>query len=558
MKGMFKRALAGVAAAAIAVTGLALGAGAATAAAADPSIVITGATEGSTYTAYRIASYKSAQAVDTDGNQVLDAVTNVDMDTDPTNAGFVSQAIENAGIGPVDATYTDNPAAWLALQDEESLRLFAEVFQNLIDDEDADDPTQSGDSATVAEDATSTTLHPRAEGWYVVTDSQGRAMVVSTGITVKGETSDKDVTYKKLVKLDDEGNVESSQALGTVVAKPKSTPIPEKDPADFTAVGVGDSKKFTITVDVPTLSGYKEYKGFTVTDTASKGLQMPAASAYVVKIGNEALTLNDDYTITPTGGPSTEDGTVTVIKFVDLVATLKNHNLTDDGSLKITIEYTAEITADADDDSVSNQVSVTDPYSSTSGTPVPGETVEIPVGRIEFTKTGVDDPTGLQGATFNVKKGEATLLFTYDAEGGYYMYAGPDAQPSETVKADVVSGAGGKVVIKGLPVDDYTVVETATNTDKGYSNNFLPTFTVTVQNDGGFALVEGSDILGLATAGMGEKAYEIRVLNVKSITQLPVTGAAGITMFVVLGLLIAGAGVTVYMKSRNVKRALRG
>lgn len=554
LKGMLKRALGVVAAAAMAVTGAVALSGTANATAETPGIVITGATEGSKYTAYKIASFKNAQAVDTNGDSALDAVTNVDMDTDPTNTGFVSQAIENAGIGPVDATYTDNPAAWLALQDEESLRLFAEEFQNLIDDEDADDPTQSGDSATVAEDATSTTLHPGAEGWYVVTDSQGRAMVVSTGITVKGETSDKDVTYKKLVKLDDEGNVESSQALGTVVAKPKSTPIPEKDPADFTAVGVGDSKKFTITVDVPTLSGYKEYKDFTVTDTASKGLQMPAASAYVVKIGNETLTLNDDYTITPTGGPSTEDGTVTAIKFVDLVATLKNHNLTDDGSLKITIEYTAEITADADDDSVSNKVSVTDPHSSTPGT---GETVKIPVGRIEFTKTGVDDPTGLQGATFNVKKGEATLLFTYDAEGGYYMYAGPDAQPSETVKADVVSGAGGKVVIKGLPVDDYTVVETATNTDKGYSNNFLPTFTVTVQNDGGFALVEGSDILGLATAGMGEKAYEIRVLNVKSITQLPVTGAAGITMFVVLGLLIAGAGVTVYMKSRNVRRMMR-
>ena len=556
MKGMFKRALAGVAAAAIAVTGLALGAGAATAAAADPSIVITGATEGSTYTAYRIASYKSAQAVDTDGNQVLDAVTNVDMDTDPTNSSFVSQAIKNANIGSVDAPYTNNPAAWLALQGDEALRKFADEFQNLIDDEDADDPMQSGDSATVAEDATSTTLHPGAEGWYVVTDSQGRAMVVSTGITVKGDTSDDDVTYTTLVKLGDEGKVESTQPLGTVVAKPTGTPIPEKVPENFTAVGVGDSKKFTITVDVPTLSGYKEYKGFTVTDTASKGLQMPAASAYVVKIGNEALTLNDDYTITPTGGPSTE--TVTVIKFVDLVATLKNHNLTDDGSLKITIEYTAEITADADDDSVSNQVSVTDPYSSTPGTPVPGETVEIPVGRIEFTKTGVDDPTGLQGATFNVKKGEVTLLFTYDAEGGYYMYAGPDAEATDIVKTDVVSGAGGKVVIKGLPVDEYTIEETATNTDKGYSNNFLPTFTVTVQNDGGFALVEGSDILGLATAGMGEKAYEIRVLNVKSITQLPVTGAAGITMFVVLGLLIAGAGALVYMKSRNVKRALRG
>lgn len=45
--------------------------------------------------------------------------------------------------------------------------------------------------------------------------------------------------------------------------------------------------------------------------------------------------------------------------------------------------------------------------------------------------------------------------------------------------------------------------------------------------------------------------------NIKSITQLPITGAAGITAFIILGLLIAGAGVTVYMKSRNVRRMMR-
>ena len=555
MKGMFKRALAGVAAAAIAVTGLALGAGAATAAAADPSIVITGATEGSTYTAYRIASYKSAQAVDTDGNQVLDAVTNVDMDTDPTNSSFVFQAIKNANIGSVDAPYTNNPAAWLALQGDEALRKFADEFRKLIDDEDepAVDPVSSGNPATVAEGATSTTVSPNTEGWYVVTDSQGRAMVVSTGITVKGDTSDDGVTYTTLVKLDDEGKVESTQPLGTVVAKPTGTPIPEKVPENFTAVGVGDSKKFTITVDVPTLSGYTEYKGFTVTDTASKGLQMPDPGDYVVKIGGASLTYSTDYTIEQNGDSTSQ--TVTTVTFTDLVATLKNHKLTDDGSLKIMIEYTAEITADADDDSVSNQVSVTDPYSSTPGTPVPGETVEIPVGRIEFTKTGVDDPTGLQGATFNVKNSEdKTLLFTYDAEGGYYMYAGPDAEATDIVKTDVVSDANGKVVLKGLPVDEYTIEETATNTDKGYSNNFLPTFTVSVNAIGSHGNATETTSFGLVDSNDGV----ITVSNVKSLAQLPVTGAAGTALFTVLGLLIAGAGALVYMKSRNVKHALRG
>ena len=41
-----------------------------------------------------------------------------------------------------------------------------------------------------------------------------------------------------------------------------------------------------------------------------------------------------------------------------------------------------------------------------------------------------------------------------------------------------------------------------------------------------------------------------------SITQLPLTGAAGTMLFSVIGLLIAGAAVTVFVKSRSTKRAL--
>ena len=47
-----------------------------------------------------------------------------------------------------------------------------------------------------------------------------------------------------------------------------------------------------------------------------------------------------------------------------------------------------------------------------------------------------------------------------------------------------------------------------------------------------------------------------QVTNVKNITQLPLTGAAGTMLFSVIGLLIAGAAVTVFVKSRSTKRAL--
>lgn len=48
----------------------------------------------------------------------------------------------------------------------------------------------------------------------------------------------------------------------------------------------------------------------------------------------------------------------------------------------------------------------------------------------------------------------------------------------------------------------------------------------------------------------------IQVKNVKSVTQLPLTGAAGITMLVVVALLIGGAAALIAVRSRSLKRQL--
>ena len=55
-------------------------------------------------------------------------------------------------------------------------------------------------------------------------------------------------------------------------------------------------------------------------------------------------------------------------------------------------------------------------------------------------------------------------------------------------------------------------------------------------------------MLGLATSGADGA---ITVKNVKSITQLPLTGAVGTVLFTIVALLLAGAGAAVALKSRN-------
>ncbi|PLS28715.1 cell surface protein [Bifidobacterium parmae] len=55
----------------------------------------------------------------------------------------------------------------------------------------------------------------------------------------------------------------------------------------------------------------------------------------------------------------------------------------------------------------------------------------------------------------------------------------------------------------------------------------------------------------------GNEITDYSVINVRNVTELPKTGAAGIVLFAVVGLLFAGAAGTVFAKSRATERALR-
>ena len=178
-----------------------------------------------------------------------------------------------------------------------------------------------------------------------------------------------------------------------------------------------------------------------------------------------------------------------------------------------------------------------------------GKTVTLYTGNLEFLKYGVDtDTSKLAGATFNVYAGDKAegtpLKFSNIATGvnGAYKF---DVSGSPAV----VSGADGKVVLNGLAAGKYTFKETGFVA--GYAKNIVPEFTieVAIANDGAvtYNLTADNNKLGLASTV--DKV--IKVKNVKNVSQLPLTGAAGTTLFTVVALLVAGTGVTVALKSRQ-------
>lgn len=170
--------------------------------------------------------------------------------------------------------------------------------------------------------------------------------------------------------------------------------------------------------------------------------------------------------------------------------------------------------------------------------------VEAKTGFVGFDFTKVDpDGKGIENVTFQVKDGDTTLYFVKQNDGSYKKAASADTQGAIT---NVKTGADGKLSFTGLDkTKTYTVTETARA--NGNYLDIKPSFTVSFNNNGEAVLsrTTASDPWGLVNTTAKT------VKNVKSITQLPLTGAAGTTLFTIVALLVAGAGVTVAVKSRQ-------
>ena len=517
-----RKLFAGVAAAATLLGGMAFGATTANAAATDAAtITVNNAQAGYTYTGYKFATFDNVQGT-------APNATSVEVNTVAAWKDAVYNAADAAnGDAAVPAEYAENPAAYVATFDAATARKFTDELTKHI---------PVGEQGTAAVDGVITAT----EGWFLVTSKAGKAgksALVATQITSGNKT------YTKIT-LNAEDGQHNIDALGQFNAKDENAPTPPTKSANGTGtVNVGDTVNYTITAVVPpAAAGYDTYK-YTITDAASKGLNVAEDNAnftVVVKKGNtdgtdKTLAKDTDYTLTQNGSASDENGTVTTIAFP---------NVKDYAGKTIQVTYQGVVTSDAVDQ-VTNKATVKNNNDQTGeGTPVVKK-----LGKFDFTKIGVDnDANGLAGAEFKVSAdgGKTFIKFSQDANGVYY----PDANGNETLTSADGKGTQktlGKVAVRGLAEGTYTVQETKAPT--GYAENFKVTFTVTIGENGGEGTLTVDNLHQVNTT-------DKTVLNVKSITQLPLTGAAGTMLFTVVAVLLAGVAATVFAKSRSTKRAL--
>ena len=172
-----------------------------------------------------------------------------------------------------------------------------------------------------------------------------------------------------------------------------------------------------------------------------------------------------------------------------------------------------------------------------------GTEVEAKTKFVGFDFTKVDpDSKGIENVTFQVKDGDTVLYFVKQNDGSYKKAVSATTQGATT---NVKTDANGELTFTGLDATKtYTVTETERASDVYL--DIKPSFTVSFNNNAAvLSRTDTSDPWGLVNTTAKT------VKNVKSITQLPLTGAAGTTLFTVVALLVAGAGVTVAVKSRQ-------
>lgn len=575
MKGILKKALGVVAAAALAVTGMAALTGTANAAVqtacgednAACSVTLTGGENrftGHSYMYVKLADYDVYG--DTTNGQTMTLVTEADI------AEQVADAV-HAATGQTVPSGAD-PLAWavqeglLDVSTASPWQGTTGATRKLADTLRDDDDVQKASVNTNMIDATDKdqrTITFTEPGLYLILDQTANAtsskalpMIVGTPLTLT-------------VPDEEEGTmVQQEISSGTVEVK-NQTPTITKDIEDNDhSAQTGDDVTYTLTTHVPNYVGYK-VNGYTFKigdkfeDDAPLKYVPDTLNVTIQPTGVETATtlkMNEDYTVT---GFDENSKTFTI----DLSSYIQKHAFTGtagandvftDVSLvnaAVTVTYDAKVTGQIKQDGALNTPGIeysNDPTSTNKGeVPGPGQKVF----NFKYTVKKIDRQTGelLNGATFAIYRG--------DSDSG---------TPYQTLTTGENGQADGQVTFTGLDAGTYTIKETGVPT--GYINsNVSFQVTITPMYDGANETMTVTGVtytvtgveLGQPDAGLVEDATEddgvaggtVVVQNAKSIFQLPATGAAGITLFAVLGLLIAGVGVMVYMKSRSVRNAMR-
>ena len=342
--------------------------------------------------------------------------------------------------------------------------------------------------------------------------------------------------------------VPSGQSIN-VYMKSKEPDI-EKSVEDYT-YAIGQTVNYTLVVDVPDYPENAVDKKFIIADYLSEGLTFNEGSVKIYNyddseeenIGTELTDDFADYEFTDEKHPAEKTSPSFAKSFKGNYSILAE---------KVIVKYSATVNEKAvvkeeaaTDNKLDNKVYLiynNNPYTEDGYREIPDEERVYTYG-IQVTKTDNGEEK-LPGAEFNLKQGEETLKFVKD--GNVYRLPLTEEEAAEASET-LVTDENGLIMIKGLDLGTYTLVET--KAPDGYELPANPETVITLTDDADDS-GKPDGILNNDSDG----TFETTVVNTKP-GILPVTGGIGTAFFTICGLLLmSGAVILVVTVSRRKSR----
>ena len=281
------------------------------------------------------------------------------------------------------------------------------------------------------------------------------------------------------------------------------------------AVHNGQTVTYTINVKVPSIDPTKKNKLFKVTDALTGAEYKKNTVVAKLGLGNNATTLD----VTPTFDDATNSFELDLSSLIDDT----NSNAGKD----VTITYDVLVTSE--NDKVTNTANV----SRTGSENYSSDSVDLYEGAITLTKTNAyekeSDKKLLAGAGFNVLDKDGNVLKFVDKGNNTYVLA----KDQTGVVTEVVTGANGQLVVKGLDKGEYQFKEVTA--PDGYSINET--------NSSATLTVSGDKATAEFTADTDMRDTEVGAL--------PETGGIGTTIFTVGGCAIMVVAAALFFMNKK-------
>ena len=518
-----------------------------------------------------------------------------------TKGGAASQQDEANPLGWVAENITGNQLTDWSGKDSTTLRQFANALKAEF--------VKTG--APAATKTLTTGDNEVEEGYYLLLDQFNEASTdpdeTTSNQTAKPTQSIPILVTSTIPAAATTNNTEVTKGLGSVTLKSTAPSITKqvvtKDGDSYKSeetpdYNIGDDIYYELTTVIPDYTSYTKCATYTaagtdcrkliVTDTAEKGLTIQGVES--VKVGEDKL-IGAQYSTDISSTKVTYDGkaaedsnpadatktTIDLGAYVNSEAVASNYGATVTIIVKAKLNKDANISAPNSFVPNKNRVELT--YSNkfdnvSDAKTIPGGEVNVYTFKFKLNKTAMDGKTPITGAQFKIQK----------KDGNWLKRTTDGTETTKTIKWEDVASAdeataftadNGKVEgFDGLEAGIYTVKET--KAADSYTSFQLPSFDITIgatyeqdtSTKPATATTWGDHTLTTETISLpndvdsrvsqaGDK-ITINVKNAKNLTELPMTGGAGLVAIIAVGVLLAGAGTAAAVRSRkSTSRAVR-